>query len=223
MKQLKAINHKKPYMLPGPNFVYKCPNCDNLLTKKSVISGNTYGSKIFSDGKRIAPMLPDFPELTKCKQCNTIFWLSKMKEIGTYEWGDNKNPKWQNTDDAEFLTIDDYFQALEAGMAEDKNEESYIRQQIWWTYNDRVRNGENMCKNEEDELRWKENVSILLSLLDQDDLNQKIMMAEINRNLGNFENCMNIVESIDNDELNWLKEFFFTECKRKNTLVVALN
>jgi hypothetical protein len=193
------------------------------LTKKSVISGNTYGSKIFSDGKRIAPMLPDFPELTKCKQCNTIFWLSKMKEIGTYEWGDNKNPKWQNTDDAEFLTIDDYFQALEAGMAEDKNEESYIRQQIWWTYNDRVRNGENMCKNEEDELRWRENVSILLSLLDLDDLTQKIMMAEINRNLGNFENCMNIVESIDNDELNWLKEFFFTECKRKNTLVVALN
>lgn len=210
-------------MLPGPNYVYKCPNCGNLLTKGSLMSGNTFGAKIFSDGKRIAPMLPEFPNLTKCKKCNTIFWLSKLKEIGTYEWGDHKNSKWQNVDKSEFLEIDDYFKAVETSIAENKNEELFIRQRIWWTYNDRIRNGQNIFNDEDDELRWKENVKNLLNLLDQSDLNQKIMIAEINRNFGDFENCINIIESIDNDELKWLKEKFANECKRKNKWVVELN
>ena len=37
-----------------------------------------------------------------------IFWLSKLKEIGTYEWCDNVNLQWQKADIAEFLEIEDY-------------------------------------------------------------------------------------------------------------------
>jgi len=210
-------------MLPGPNYVYKCPNCGNLLTKGSLMSGNTFGAKIFSDGKRIAPMLPEFPNLTKCKKCDTIFWLSKLKEIGTYEWGDNENSQWQKADNAEFLEIEDYYNAIIKGVAENKGEELIIRQRIWWAYNDKIREGQEIFNDESDELRWIENVQKLKTLLDQSDINQKIMIAEINRNLGDFETCINLIQSIDNDELNWLKEKFLNECNKKNKWVIELN
>jgi hypothetical protein len=47
------------------------------------MSGNTFGAKVFSDMKRVAPMLPEFPRITICPKCNTIFWLSKAEEVGT--------------------------------------------------------------------------------------------------------------------------------------------
>src|SRR5574344_1230270 len=198
-------------MLLGPNYVYKCPNCGNLITKGSLMSGNTFGAKIFSDGKRIAPMLPEFPNLTK------------LKEIGTYEWGDNENPQWQKADNADFLEIEDYYNAIIKGIAENKNEELIIRKQIWWSYNDRIREGQEIFNDESDELRWLENVQKLKALLDQTDINQRIMIAEINRNLGDFETCINVIQSIDNDELNWLKDKFLNECNKKNKWVIELN
>jgi len=210
-------------MLPGPNYVYKCPNCGNLLTKGSLMSGNTFGEKIFSDGKRIAPKLPEFPDLTKCKKCDTIFWLSKLKGIGTYEWGDNVNSQWQKADNAEFLEIEDYYNAINKGIDKNKDEELFIRQRIWWSYNDRIREGQEIFNDESDELRWIENVQKLKTLFDQSDINQKIMVAEINRNLGDFETCMNVIQSIDNAELNWLKEKFLNECNKKNKWVIELN
>ena len=210
-------------MIPGPNYVYKCPNCGNLLTKGSLNSGNTFGGKLFSDGKRIAPMLPEFPDLTKCKKCNTIFWLSKLKEIGTYEWEDEENPEWQIADNAEFLNVDDYIVAIKTGIAENEEEKLIIRRNIWWAYNDRVRNNHTMFNDKEDELNWEINTKALMSLLDQTDMNQIIMIAELNRNLGNFEKCISTIKSIDDDELNWLQEKFLTECERKNKHVIELN
>ena len=210
-------------MIPGPNYVYKCPNCGNLLTNGSLMSGNTFGAKHYSDGKRIAPMLPEFPNLTKCKKCNTIFWLHKLKEIGAYEWGDVNNSEWQNADTAEFLGIEDYFIALNNGIAADKEAELFIRRHIWWAYNDRIRKGQEPFYDKNDEIRWTENLNQLKVLLNQSDINQRIMLAEINRNLGDFENCMNIIQVVDGDELDWQKEKFLTECNRKNKWVIKLN
>lgn len=210
-------------MIPGRYYVYKCPNCGNLMSKGSLMSGNTFGAKIFSDGKRIAPMLPEIPDLTKCRKCDNIFWLSKLKEIGTYEWGDNKILKLPIAFPAEFLGINDYFKALDSGVAENKQEESFIRQRIWHAYNDRVRNGKNQFIDENDEIKWRENCYELISLLDQSDLNQRIMIAELNRNLGDFESCLNIIKKIDNNDLNWLKEKFILACELKNKCVIQLN
>ena len=83
-------------------------------------------------------MMPQFPDLTKCKKCNHIFWLSKNKEIGCYNDFEETISEWLNADVAEFLTIDEYFSALELNIAENISEERYIRQRIWWAYNDRV-------------------------------------------------------------------------------------
>ncbi|MBN8706520.1 MAG: hypothetical protein J0L62_11650 [Bacteroidetes bacterium] len=209
-------------MIPGPVFVYSCPTCGNVITRGSLMSGNNFGSKIFSDGKSISPMLPEFPKLTKCKKCNSLFWLSNLKPIGTFYWSEIKNIEWVFADKAQFLEIDDYFNAIDKGIAKNKKEELYIRQQIWWGYNDNLRSGKKLFKDESDEQRWAENISKLKPLFDQSDSNQRIMLAEINRNLGDFETCIGIIESIDDEELNWVKEIIIDECKKKNKWLIEL-
>lgn len=50
----------------GPDKYYKCPNCGAYLYTHTLLSGNTFGAREYSDGKMVAPMLPECPNLTKC-------------------------------------------------------------------------------------------------------------------------------------------------------------
>ena len=169
-------------------------------------------------------MLPDEPDLTKCRQCDTMFWLSKLKEIGSYRWDIPSADylKWQRADNAAFLEMEDYFKALEIGAAENEMDELFIRQQIWWTYNDRIRDRQAIFNDEDDEIRWEQNVRKLLNLLDETDIGHQIMMADIYRNLGDFEACVDMIESIDNEDLDWVKEQIFLEVMVKNKWVFQI-
>jgi hypothetical protein len=51
---------------------------------------------MYYDLKRIAPNLPDFPLMSKCNNCNTIFWLNEQHEIGKYGYGEKENPDCKN-------------------------------------------------------------------------------------------------------------------------------
>jgi hypothetical protein len=207
-------------MLPGPDYIYQCPNCGKYLKGRSLRSGNTFGAELFSDGKMIAPMLPTFPDLTKCRKCDAIFWLSSLNEIGTDDWN-SKNSEWENVYYADFLGIEDLHRALK--ITKKKEDTIFIRQQIWWTFNDRVRVGKKtelfIHENEKD--LWEQNCNHLLNLLDKDNVNQKIMIAELLRNLGQFERCTNLINELPND-FDWLKTQFETECAKKNTMVFKM-
>ena len=108
-------------MRTGPVECYKCPNCRNTLSKGSLLSGNTIGAKLFSDGKQIAPMLPEFPMITICTECDTIFWLNKKTEVKNrnpvkillHKIMKVKNSSHVNIERARFLTISEYLAALE--------------------------------------------------------------------------------------------------------------
>jgi hypothetical protein len=208
---------------PGPDYIYECPKCSNLLKKGSNNSGNTFGSTLYSDGKMIAPMLPEFPNLTKCKKCDTILWLSTMKEVGTCDaWDEKCKKEWKNADRAEFLDVTDLFRFLEMDIVKnDKEKEKIVRQRIWWTFNDRLRNNKEIFVQENDEVLWEQNCRRLVELFDTTDVNQKIMTAELHRNLGGFESCMELINSLDSN-FDWLIEKFKTECKNGNKLLMKL-
>lgn len=110
-------------MLPGPTYIYQCPNCINLLRIGSLMSGNTFGAERYSDGKMIAPMLPEYPEITKCSKCNTIFWLDKAQKVGEILWNERSEifEEWGNSEAAKFLTTHDYFKALEGKVYDAKD------------------------------------------------------------------------------------------------------
>jgi len=213
-------------MQPRPDYNYKCPKCGNILSNRSLMSENPFPSKLYSDWKKMVPMLPEFPDLTKCKECKEIFWLSDLKEIGAsgWEWEENESTiSWNFITELEFLTIDDYYRIVESGFSKDKNEEQYIRMHLWWAYNDRLREGKRLFLGDGDELRWTDNCQKLKVLFDPEDVYQKLLIAELNRNMGNFNECMNILQGINDNDLNWVKDKLISQCKKSNRWVVDLN
>jgi hypothetical protein len=209
-------------MLPGPIFIYHCPKCDNQIYNESVASGNTFGAVLYSDGKAIKPNYPDYPTLTKCSKCNTIFWLNKSNETGAYNMNPSLNEKLKNIEKARFLNVYEYCDAIESILFNTKMEEKNLRLEIWWCFNDRDRKGEQLFSSEADKLIWNKNALILIELLDANDINQKISIAELYRNLGNFEKCQEILNCIETSDFDWLKEAFEKECENKNTKVFRL-
>lgn len=231
-------------MLPGPTLVYECPCCGNLLTTITYMSGNTFGGKLYSDGKLDGSMLPEGTHITKCKKCGSIFWLRKAKQVGMYStykfapmyrsgtkpdtveeespFWPKEDPAWRKADAAAPLSIDDCFRALEEGMAGDGTEELDIRLQIWWRYNDRIRVGKPIFESDTDEARWTDNAAKLITLFDQTNNRQRLMTAEVHRNLGNFEECIRLIESLENEKSLWLKDKFITECKSRNRWLFLL-
>ncbi len=221
-------------MIPGPDHIYKCPHCGAKFLRGSLVSGNTFGAKLFSDGKRIAPMLPDFPVLTKCERCDAILDIKQMKAISTN--GERRSvftklglvkPKGENR--ARFLGIADLYRALEAFP----EQELTIRQEIWWKANNAVRyvlergqiaedEYDRFCGQRDD--RYDENCHALLKLLDPNDQNHRIMMAELHRNLGEFDECVELISGVASEDvfMDRLKRSFIGECQRKNKLLFRI-
>lgn len=209
-------------MKPGPENIYQCPNCENLISCGSLRSGNTFGALSYSDGKVIAPMLPEFPSITKCSKCENIFWIEKAKLVGTYD-PMSFSSEFPEAEEAVFLSLEEYHTAIEQKLYTNSSEETFLRMRLWWNFNDRVRSGEELFRNESDRLLWEININKLMELLDYENLNERLMIAELNRNLGNFEKCMEIIASIDSPDLNRIKTQFKNECLKKNENVFQLN
>ena len=103
----------------------------------------------------------------------------------------------------------------------DKEKEKIVRQRIWGTFNDRIREGKEIFVQEMDEVLWKQNCQRLIELFDITDINQKIMKAELHRNLEDFDNCMELINSLDKN-FDWIVEKFKTECENRNKLLIKL-
>lgn len=210
-------------MIPGPTYVYQCPNCGNPFTRGSLMSANVGLPTKYSDGKGIFTGYPEIPDQSKCKKCDTIFLISELDEIDLFFPGAEGSSKWEGADMADFLDVDDCFRLLADIPAENSDEELSMRVRIWRRYNDRIRNGENLFVDENDEVRWTENCHKLLSFLNPSDLNDKIMSAEIHRNLGDFDTCLRMMESLKDEDLEWVKVQFIRECEKKNRWVIKLS
>ena len=209
-------------MRPGPTNIHACPECGFKMKESTILSGNTIDAKLYSDGKRIAPMLPSFPDLTKCKKCKTLFWLSKLEPIEKIDpWGKQK-PKYLKMKEAKFPKLKDYFRALEEGLAADEEEELYIRTKIWWKYNDRARKKKEIFLSNQDEINWRTNCERLLELFNPGDYNELIKIAEVKRNLADFEGCLELIKEVDDYDLKWLTDKFKDACANRNRWVIQL-
>lgn len=71
-------------MNPGHPRILTCPNCGGKKQVLSLASGNTFGAKVWSDNKRIYPMLPSPSFIQKCPHCEDYFLLSRQE---TQEYG----------------------------------------------------------------------------------------------------------------------------------------
>ncbi len=181
-------------MTPGPTIIRKCSACGKHIAQHTIGSGNTFGARFWTDGKRDAPMLPDEPWLVKCQHCGTLVWIDEQTQVGEVApWGcssgaDDRN-RFSDARPGTTPTLQDYADFLDAGES-DRDKERYVRLRAWWAGNNPRRE-----KGQSTELDSFEtqNLRAFLALLDEDEDSDRIMKAEVLRELGEFNEAENLL------------------------------
>ena len=204
-------------MIPGPILIISCPICGLIGKKRSLISGNTFGAELWSDGKRIAPMLPEYPSFVKCRECGSFFFTKEKDEQDKFSWSDKGKDKWPDIDFFEFPSFLEYFEALGTDI-----DELYIRHMAFKSYNDYIRN--NRAQDITMDMRdlYFDNLKSLLYLFSDEEPDEIFSLIEINRQLGRFEKCIELLDKIDDKEGGELKRLFAQEIEKKNTRLFRL-
>jgi len=174
---------------PGPDIIRESPICKSHIVQKTSASGNTFGARFWTDGKMIAPMLPDRPWLVKCPQCGALFWIDEAKEIGKQNpWDKHKVwPKAQKVNLPNEMEILNLIASAKLSL----KKELYARRQAWWLANDTVRM--NAKPTFKFTAAQEDNLNALAKLLDENEPNQRIMKAEIFREIGKFLDCIKLL------------------------------
>jgi hypothetical protein len=164
--------------------VRECPHCKAHVVQEETVSGNTIGATYWTDGKREAKMLPDHPWLAKCPACSGLFWVDEAVEVDTgfdAAIGKQQVLAPSGKDMLEFLT----------GSALPRDKEMFLRVAAWRSANDAWRWNPNATPAfSKDQVQ---NLHALSAMLEETEPNQRILKAEIARELGEFEKCLGLL------------------------------
>lgn len=187
-------------MTPGPTIIRKCSACGKLIAEHTIDSGNTFGARFWTDGKRDAPMLPDAPWLVKCAHCAALVWIDEQEQVGKVEpWGllEQYPAEFKDARSLETPSLEGYFAALSTPIS-DGQKERYIRLRAWWAGNDPRRETDQAGPMSDQEIA---NLRAFLSFLDEADENDRIMKAEALRELRMFTEAKAVLSGSFSDDL----------------------
>ena len=207
-------------MIPGPTYVYACPDCQLRVSKRSIMSGNTFGATHYSDLRVNAPMMPSYPRITKCVRCDCSFWLDETTKVaGAIKpepvlfyidvdhiqevQDEKKNPAFGDQleiNSALELDRESIKDALFMNVQRDEEDEKYLRYLLLWAYHKQLEDGTLTRELLNEDLDYLENIDAILHLIEEDD-NGHLFRAELNRYAGRFDRSLELLESTLNDPL----------------------
>jgi hypothetical protein len=212
-------------MRPPTLYCFTCPNClsSNQLSYRG--SGNSFDSKLYSDGKMTGPMMPDDEtKVGKCTECKTVSWIDgNLAESDQFYHPSVKISKKPR--------LYDYLKLLKASPFLNTEQEFYIRHKIYWLFNDRIRKGKNLFAFKNDEALFFENVNSLIQLitnatkseLDSFNLdgNEFLLLAELYRNKGDFDKAKQLMEE-NSVSAGLIYQNFMEACKNQYPFVIQV-
>ena len=169
-------------MIHGPDIVLKLPTSGVLVQIENIVTGNNAGARYWSDGKSDLPMWPDQPWLRRHPNTNELFWTDECEEISEEESRADQQ-EYPDIPYAEEPRVEDYKRALSSGVASTPEKERYIRMRYWWRANDPARYGKAAAPSLPE---FRENLLKLRALLDVTDPEQRLIAAEVSRQLRDF-------------------------------------
>jgi len=209
----------------GNPLIYTCPSCGKKMKMTTFTSYTVSSSKSYSDGyvkESGICCAHSTPELAKCPYCKNLFLRHKVKDAEYVNFYTNKVKK-----DIEEPNTNDIIKAVKNKIFKKWQDEKELRQALWLSLNDDTRDGYNQLSGDDLKL-WQENCAVLLQLIEKtlnktqsgknskkDGENCLLVIAELNRNLGKFDKCMDYINQLDGKQ-SWLKKQFAWECKGKN-------
>lgn len=206
-------------MKPGKPVIRDCTSCGQLIRQRTLLSGNTIGALFWTDGKMRATMLPHFPLLIRCPQCRELLWLKNLPESEVQEEVYDTKPEIKDPFQA---TANDYLEAANGNLTGDSANENYLRVMAWQAVNDAVRD-DNDGVEREFSPEIEANLEILLARLDIDKPEERIMKAEICRELGRFGESLQLLEFRFEEKLLKVVNLIRILAKGKKRRVAALN
>ncbi len=187
-------------MLPGPDRIIACPHCGALARQHSLASGNTIGAILWSDGKQEAPMLPEFPAVTRCRGCGHFYWMEDAGVKGEIPFlaaeSDKIPSAWATAPFADSLTRDEFIEAFDAGVAHSPEQERYLLVHYWWAVNDPIRQGKQREIGKRYRRTFENNMLKLCGTLSEKDPAERIIKAEISRELGYFDQTLRFLKNM---------------------------
>ncbi|NTW25764.1 MAG: hypothetical protein HGA37_13795 [Lentimicrobium sp.] len=177
-------------MILSNPLLLNCPGCSAPHTCINMLSGNTFGGIFWSDGCYLAPMLPDVPRFTKCYVCGLIFNQQNCPKTESESEETDSYPEITTLDKEELIA------ALGSNAYKGiKEDEIYLRIRLWWAMNPRPFHA-NETKALTVDAAYRENALALLNLLDDQEEDELITKAELNRNLGQFDECLRYISKV---------------------------
>ncbi|RLB36823.1 MAG: hypothetical protein DRH12_15255 [Deltaproteobacteria bacterium] len=205
----------------GPTIIKKCSACSGLIEEYTILSGNTFYAKYWTDGKCEAPMLPDQPWLVKCPHCQSLIWIDEQEKVAEInELSLDTNADYDQAEPYDMPGLEDYFGILEKNKLT-REKELYVRIRAWWAGNDERREVKSIPKDISDVER--SNLQVLVNMLDTSDDNDCIMIAEIKRELGDFEGAIAVLEKTFPGELSQAASIIRELARNQYSFVEEIN
>jgi hypothetical protein len=208
--------------------VKECPHCNKFIGVFNQSSGNTFGGVHWTDGKSYFPMLDQYNSLVKTHCCGNLIWLDKLDvidKIKLYPRNESEVESKKNLFEKllsyEYPEFNDYIQLInELSITQD--EERNYRLLAWWAGND-IRREYHYKKRRINEDKYyemsvseKNNIKILFNLLNDKVQNEIIAKAEIKRELGEYEQAINLLTYVTDYELKIYSEMILKLCLQKD-------
>lgn len=173
--------------------ILKCPHCGGLRRVCALLSGNDIGMTIWSDQKVDLPSLPSISPVLRCPVCKKYHFYHRSQIVGECRTHYN--------DDFGYLSYESLKEAL-VELDPKGEKEKELRLMLLWAYNDKYGQMHNVkilpAELESERRFFRENAIALFRLKPEDYL----LHAELFREMGEFENCLVVLERIDDNELS---------------------
>lgn len=214
-------------MLPGPDQIVACPHCKALAKDPTLQSGNTFGARRWTDGKMIAPMLPCPPAVVKCHSCSQCYWIEDAEKVGTVDseyWksGRPDNPAWAEAPEVKGPNELEYYKAVRKGLAAGRQQERDLRVLAWWRSNDTHRASRRTSGAVTRSPAWEKNLHALRGLLDENNESERLMKAEVLRELGEFTPAQQLLKGVTSEHLIGVARQIGALCKAREIRVREL-
>jgi hypothetical protein len=233
-------------MLPGPDKVIVCPSCKGQETYLTLWSFTEIRPYTWTDGFRISAQRPRPPEIVKCGQCSYVYWLKDAEVIGELHLGGGATspPEWHKAEHVVEPSEADYYAALASGLGRTPEEERSARALGWWKSNEPLRGDIltqvyeywNIFRQDEvhrirheigawnpDPPARQANMELLLALLDMSDAGDRLMRAELLRQLGRFDQALAALRNVGVEEASWIVDQIRPLCEEEDQLVRLLD
>jgi len=179
-----------------PPIVLECPECGEkyLISRES--NTPSENATIFSDGFFIDELNWRIPKIIGCVTCELGFFPEKGKIIEKPGWNEF-HEKWSQIKKAEPPTAGSLALELRARKNIDPMDELALRLEFWFSGNHTENGRMLLTKNEKFSTFWNESLMKLENLLSPNIEDQRLVKAEINRQLKRFDQCISLLSGMN--------------------------